>query len=211
MTVNLLNGEASPQDLEHVLQHHDPDIMLAQELAPNAGEVIERHFPHGVVKPVCDYRGKAIVAKTPISVEEVEFPFRSIMRGVMDDGLEILNVHLANPVDSWRGRLLERRRQVQALEDLISTSQPHILAGDFNSTPAWPAYRRINRLIDDTVADFARTSGTSARRTWGWRPEWPVMLRIDHVFASGFRATAVDVVKVRGTDHRAVIVDLERA
>jgi endonuclease/exonuclease/phosphatase family metal-dependent hydrolase len=211
MTVNLLNGEAAPDSLARVLEATDPDIMLAQELAPNAGAIIERHFSHGVVKPVLDYRGKALVSKAPISVDEVDFPFRSILRGETEDGLEVFNVHLANPIDGWRGRIPERRHQVHALEQMVTSRRRRVVAGDFNSSPAWPAYKRLCRILDDTVADWAARTGEAAGRTWGWRPGWPTMLRIDHVFANGYRATRVDVLDVRGTDHKAVVVDLEPA
>ena len=209
LTVNLLNGEASPDHLESVLQRFDPDVLLAQELAPNAGEVIERHFAHGVIKPALDYRGKALVAKDPIAVEEVDFPFRSILCGETENGIEVLNIHLANPVDGWRGRYPERRSQVNALDEMVLSQRTRIVAGDFNSTPSWPAYRMIRRRLDDTVADFARSTGARPQQTWGWRPGWPAMLRIDHVFATGLRATAVDTITVRGSDHKALIVDLE--
>ena len=209
LTVNLLNGEASPDSLARVLEATDPDIMLAQELAPNAGSVIERHFAHGVVKPVMDYQGKAIVSKEPIHVEEVDFPFRSIMRGETEGGIEVINIHLANPIDGWRGRVPERRGQVQALEQLIEPPRTRIVAGDFNSSPAWPAYKRLRRSLDDAVADWAERTDQTPRRTWGWRPGWPTMLRIDHVFTNNLRATWVDVVNVKGTDHKAVVVDLE--
>lgn len=209
LTVNLLNGEASPDDLERVLDEHNPDVILAQELAPNAGAVIEQRFPHGAVKPNVEYSGKAIAARFPIAVEEIDFPFRTILRGETPDGVEILNVHLANPIDGWRGRIPERRAQVRALEAMLSDARRRVVAGDFNSTQNWPAYRRIVRHVDDTVADWVRSSGDTLPRTWGWRPGWPAMLRIDHVFAQGFRATAAKVADVRGTDHRAVIVDLE--
>ncbi len=209
LTVNLLNGEASPEDLERVLDAHDPDVILAQELAPNAGSVIERRFAYGAVKPNLDYSGKAIAARFPLAVEELDFPFRTILRGETPDGVEILNVHLANPIDGWRGRIPERRAQVRALEVILSRPRRRVVAGDFNSTHNWPAYRRIVRLVEDTVAERARADGRPLPRTWGWRPGWPAMLRIDHVFALGFRAAAVDIAEVQGTDHRAVIVDLE--
>ncbi len=212
MTINLLNGDASPSDFERSLARYEPDLLLAQELAPNSGEVIERHFSHGVVKPTLDYRGKAIAASFPIAVEELDFPYRSILRGHSSDlDLEVLAVHLANPIDGWRGRLPERRAQVRVLEGLISDPRRRIVGGDFNSTPAWLAYRRIVRHVDDTVADLAAAEGWRPRATWGWRPGWPAMLRIDHVFAHGYRATGADVVKVRGSDHKALIVDLTPA
>lgn len=86
---------------------------------------------------------------------------------------------------------------------------PTLVAGDFNASPAWPAYKRVEERVTDLVGQYAERRGQTTEPTWGWRPGWPRMLRIDHVFGVGVRATAVEVRPVRGTDHAAVIVDLE--
>lgn len=211
-TVNLLNGEADPRDLDRALAATNPDVVAAQEIAPNAAVVLEQRFSHGVVKPGTDFRGKALVANFPISVEEVPFTFRPILRGRtthLDGDLEFLNVHMANPIDGRRGRLPERKGQVRDLLDLIEEPGRRVVAGDFNSSPAWPAYRVINGRVRDVVAEWGRANQTRIPRTWGWRPGWPKMLRIDHVFAEGLHATNVQVIDIAGTDHRAVCVDLE--
>jgi endonuclease/exonuclease/phosphatase (EEP) superfamily protein YafD len=35
------------------------------------------------------------------------------------------------------------------------------------------------------------------------------MLRIDHVFGTGIRATEVEVHRIKGSDHAAIVADLE--
>jgi endonuclease/exonuclease/phosphatase (EEP) superfamily protein YafD len=77
-----------------------------------------------------------------------------------------------------------------------------------NASPAWPFYRRMAERWDDIVARSAADSDTNPTPTWAWRPGWPRLLRIDHVFGSGVRAVATQVVPIRGTDHAAVVVDL---
>ncbi len=61
----------------------------------------------------------------------------------------------------------------------------------------------------DLVADHAGRTGAGTEPTWGWRPGWPRMLRVDHVFGRGVRANGVRVEPIVGSDHAAVVVDLE--
>jgi endonuclease/exonuclease/phosphatase (EEP) superfamily protein YafD len=79
-----------------------------------------------------------------------------------------------------------------------------VIIGDMNSSPAWPEYRLLSKL----GIDAARATG-SARRTWAPFVRGPRLLRIDHAFVSGVTPVTTGVVPVRGTDHAALIVDLE--
>jgi endonuclease/exonuclease/phosphatase (EEP) superfamily protein YafD len=80
---------------------------------------------------------------------------------------------------------------------------PRVVVGDMNATPAWPLYRSLKRL----GVDAARAAG-SPRRTWS--PQWwqPALLRIDHAFVHRADVLAIGRARVRGTDHRALIVDV---
>ena len=83
-----------------------------------------------------------------------------------------------------------------------------VVAGDFNSSPAWPAYRKVATRLTDLVDEWAVAEGREPEPTWGWHVGWPRLLRIDHLFGSGLRATEVSVVPIAGSDHAAVIADL---
>ena len=67
----------------------------------------------------------------------------------------------------------------------LDPSLPFVLAGDMNASPAWPVYRSLAERWDDLVARWAEQSGNRLMPTWAWRPGWPRMLRIDHVFGRG--------------------------
>ena len=212
MTANLLNGCADPASLGDVLDELSPEVVAAQELGDNAAEVLAARFPYGRLEPADDHTGRGLVSLRPLDVSELPLPYRPGLRAVVDvDGYEteLLAVHLANPIDPPRGRLRERRSQVAKLEEILAVSRPRILVGDLNSTPLWPAYRRLVRHLDDVVAGWATASGVRRPRTWGYRPWWPAVLPIDHVLALGFRAVDVTVRRIWGTDHRAVVVDLQ--
>jgi endonuclease/exonuclease/phosphatase (EEP) superfamily protein YafD len=78
-----------------------------------------------------------------------------------------------------------------------------------NASPSWPVYRRLAERWDDLVAGAAAEAGVKSDPTWAWRPGWPRLLRIDHVFGTGARVVRTQVEPVRGSDHAAVVVDLE--
>lgn len=213
MTTNLLNGEGDPDALGALLDEFKPDIVGVQELSANQSTVLESFYPHGVARPRDDNEGNALLAARPIDVEVLTLAYRTALRGTVDDegvAVDVISMHLANPIDGWRGKLPERRRQLAGLEPILAEPGPRIVMGDMNSTPAWPAYRRLRAHLDDPIADLAAAEDRRPRRTWGYRPGWPAMLRIDHVLTRGFRARGVEVRKLVGSDHRAVIVDLER-
>ena len=94
--------------------------------------------------------------------------------------------------------------ELSALEHLlVAPADTRIVVGDFNSSPVWPLYRRVSRL----ATDAARAAGT-ARATWGYFPSSPAMLRIDHAFVQGARSLETRAVKIAGSDHRGLVVEL---
>ena len=214
MTVNLLNGAGSPAQLARLLVEHQPDLLAAQELSPNQAAVLENHFAHGVCKPRTDNAGTALMAQHEMPVSVVPLVYRDGLAGTLDldgESVEVIAVHLANPIDGPLGRVRQRRRQVQAITPRLTRPGRRILIGDLNSTPIWPAYRRLVRHTNDTVGDWAKLHDLAAQRTWALRPGWPAMLRIDHVMATGLHATGAVTRSLEGSDHRALIVDLERS
>lgn len=118
---------------------------------------------------------------------------------------------MPNPiVFPWWQAVRQRRDQVEALIAWADDepSDRLIIAGDMNASPKWPLYRQLAAHFDDLPKQAARTAGTGPERTWGWRPGWPRMLRIDHVFGRGVTAVGTSVHRMRGSDHHAVVVDI---
>ncbi|MFP3913319.1 MAG: endonuclease/exonuclease/phosphatase family protein [Actinomycetota bacterium] len=206
LTANLYNGGASASALDHLLEELRPDVVAAQELAPDAGEVLGARFPHGMVAPALDHTGMALAGSVPLEVRRQPLPHRDAL--VAEGPVTIWCVHLANPVDA-PPPILRRPRQVAALEALLAGSrEPTLLVGDLNSTPLWPAYRRLRRHLDDGVAEWAERTGRPARATWGYRPWLPAMLRIDHALVRHLKVHEAFTVRVPGADHRALVVDV---
>lgn len=215
LTCNLYNDNADVGALAEVLATVAPDVVAAQELAPNAAEVLEAALPYGRLVPAGNSKGHGLALRYPGSVDTFEIPSRNGLLAVLDPAawpglgraLHIVNVHLANPIQ-WPITAARRSRSdaIAAIVGHVArSSTPLAVVGDLNATPVWPAYRRLIRVLRDGVHDTGATHRT-------WSPWWwaPRLLRIDHVLVrGGVRVTAADTVRIRGSDHSALVVDIE--
>ena len=122
-----------------------------------------------------------------------------------------MNLHLAAPhVHPVAQRFRDRRGQLRDMLAYLDTTprRRRVLAGDLNSTPLWPAYRRLRRRFDDAAVEAARRIGRRPGRTWGPWSGSVRLLRIDHVLVRGLVATATRVLPLRGSDHSALFAAL---
>ena len=124
----------------------------------------------------------------------------------LTQSLDVFNVHLTNPVDfPWRASRDERRGQIAQIAAVVGQRDcAGVVIGDMNASPAWTEYK----LLSEIGRDAARVTGTE-HRTWSHFLSGPRLLRIDHAFTIGVRPITTSVARVRGTDHRALVVDIE--
>lgn len=215
MTVNLLHDRCDVAGFSRLLERLDPDVVVTQELGPTCADILGSAYPHHRLRPALDFTGRGIATRLPVSFGDVDMPGRPGTSATLelDSGVvRMAGVHLLNPINfPWWASVKDRGRQLERLfawlEEDIET--PVVVAGDFNASPRWPAYRRTAARLADLVAERAARAGVQPERTWSWRPGWPRLLRIDHVFGRDVKATHVEVHTIRGTDHAPVVVDLE--
>ncbi len=124
---------------------------------------------------------------------------------VRSHSFDLFTVHPRTPV--WYPWFRERNKQLAFVAaGLIRTKGPAVLTGDFNITLFSPIYRS---LFDE------KTAITACRRGFGLQPTWPrflppAYLPIDHAFVnSGFVTTQFTTLAQPGSDHKAVLVDLQ--
>ena len=216
MTANLLAGRADLTHLAGVLHRLEPHILLTQELGHDAAEMIGARFPHHDLRPSDDSRGRGIASRLTADFGEIPLPWRPGLWVQVNDGSRpflVANIHMRNPiVFPWWRSVRIRSEQLEALfawaDESANGGAPFVLAGDMNASPAWPVYKELAGRWDDLVADHAAESGEETNPTWAWRPRWPRLLRIDHVFGTGARVVSTEVEPMRGSDHAAVVVDL---
>jgi len=214
MTCNLLHERCDPSDFARVLTEHDPDVVVTQELGPEPARILTGVYPHHQLRPRRDFLGRGIATRFDAVFGDIDMPGRDGTSALLDvDGIEVrlAGIHLLNPIDfPWWASVRTRRRQLDGLLAWLEAgSGPTLVAGDCNASPSWPAYKHLADRLTDLVVERSADDGTRAEPTWAWRPGWPRLLRLDHVFGSGIRATRVVVLPIAGSDHHAVIVDLQ--
>lgn len=214
LTANLREGLADSEALARLLVERDIDIACFQELGPAHVEAIRETLPHGVLKPGWGrtrYYGMGIAAREPLEVDGFPLAGRSGYRTVVGDGFELLNIHMmvyASRSTPHAGIL--RRRQVRQLLNHVDASpdQRRLLVGDLNSTMLSPAYRSLTARMRDLHVEHARASGGSTSPTWGPWPRGPRWLRLDHALGSGVEIASIEVVRLAGSDHDGLVIEL---
>lgn len=209
MSANLFTRFVDVDDFAAVLDRAAPDVLVTMEMVPEAAAVIEARFPNHVLNPDPGFNGWGIATRLTAELDPERQPWRG-GRGrihVADRWVNLAAVHITDPlVGNWVTHARKRRAEVDALfewADGLPSHEPLLAAGDMNASPAWKVYRRMSGRWDDLVR---QASEGRPARTWGPGVRW---LRIDHVFGTGVRPLSASVERVRGSDHSAVVIDLE--
>ncbi|HSH10139.1 MAG TPA: endonuclease/exonuclease/phosphatase family protein [Ilumatobacter sp.] len=214
LTANLYTGRASLPAFSAVLDAERPDVVVCQEVGIDMAAMLSTRFAHGVaVGDDHTHTGRAMLSHQPLVVNQLEMALRPGLRARVElagVGVELLGIHLANPVTGPKAVAIRARQVASVLDHLDAVGTPAIVVGDMNATPAWPAYRRLRSRLRDGIADAARRAGRLPQRTWAVRPGWPAMLRIDHVLTAGVVLGDVVLHRVEGSDHLAVAASLQR-
>jgi endonuclease/exonuclease/phosphatase (EEP) superfamily protein YafD len=220
MTANLWNGAAEPNALADLLETLRPDVLATQELSHAQAEAISTVLPHGVLEPRDDNHGMGIALSRAARIRRIRLPGRDARAARLcpedwaglASPLEVVNVHIWAPhvPPFWRA-MAHRRGQLRGLTRHLAEAPhgPRLVCGDFNATPAWPLYRRLAGHLEDLALAHARRVGRAPTRTWGPWSGAPRLLRIDHAFARGIAPLDMQVVPLPGSDHSALVVDLD--
>lgn len=214
MTANVLEDAVDTAYLGDLIDRVDPDLVFLQEMTEGAASVLADRFDHHFLFPSEEFEGRGVASKHGAECGSIDLPWRpgTWARLTVDEKtLVAAGVHMSNPINfPWWQSVRERRDQVDALLAWAGHQDADalIVAGDMNASPFWPLYRRLADRFDDLAVLAAERSGEAPEPTWGWRPRWPRMLRIDHIFGSGVNALDTQVEPVRGSDHHALIVDV---
>jgi endonuclease/exonuclease/phosphatase family metal-dependent hydrolase len=215
MTANVLEDAVDTRYLGDLIDRLVPDLVLFQEMTEGAAGVLADRFEYHFLFPSEEFEGRGVASRWEAECGSIDLPWRpGTWARVVVEGKALVaaGVHMSNPIKfpPWRS-VRKRQDQVDALLAWADRQDADalIVAGDMNASPAWPMYRRLTDRLDDLAVVAAERSGAPPEPTWGWRPGWPRMLRIDHIFGSGVEAIATQVEPIRGSDHHALIVDVE--
>ncbi|MEN8184709.1 MAG: endonuclease/exonuclease/phosphatase family protein, partial [Myxococcota bacterium] len=220
LSANLLNGGADPEALCDLIRSLNVDVAATQELAPEQAEALSEVLPFGILHPDRQHNGMGLALRWPARHDRVPLPRRDALVARLhpetwtglSSSVEVVNIHVTAPQlpPPWQA-FSQRRGQLRGLLEYLDGSPGGrcALVGDFNATPLWPLYRGLSRRLPDAACIDARRRGTRPRPTWGPTPGGPRLLRIDHAFLGNLEVEAFRVVRIPGSDHSAVVVDLE--
>jgi endonuclease/exonuclease/phosphatase family metal-dependent hydrolase len=225
MTVNVQFGRADPQRVVDLVEEGDVAVLGVQELTPAFDEALRAAglddlLPYGVVHARPGASGTGLYSR--FRVREVDREIAG--RHANPTGLvtvpgaapfQVTVVHPVPPVGdtartAWRQTFGTLPRPddppADGTERDDENDEPtHLLIGDFNATVDQPTMRA---LLDDGYVDAAGAVGRGWAVTWRF-PRTPP-LAIDHVLVDRrTRVRSVDVHRVAGSDHRAVVADLQ--
>ncbi len=227
MTYNVNQGNPDPDSSMAAIESADADVVVLQETNAAWQTRLEKRFskryPHRAFHPR-SFGGLSVLSKHPIKSDELfaqaRGSFSPSERLVVETPLgdvQILNVHLRPNVDrgnwllGWKTTPPIRLREIETYWKKLSRTMPTIIAGDFNELPDGKA---VEFLADKGLARVP----TKGPTTWhhviqvGTKKVSALSMDIDHVVVDGFfNVTDAHVIDAGASDHRPVVVTLERA
>jgi endonuclease/exonuclease/phosphatase (EEP) superfamily protein YafD len=217
MTANVEYGGADADQILDLVRRHEIDVLVVQELTPGfvdklrAGG-IDAQLGHCDLHPHWTAAGTGIWSRWPLRpvglLPSRGFTMPQVLITV--PGARKVTVTGVHAIAPARGRVPSWRSDLITLADAVkATSGPRIYAGDFNASRDHSGFRSI---LHAGVIDAGDAAGLAPWPgfTWPTNRLGPPATRLDHVLLTpeSLAVRKVQVVTVRGTDHRAVIAEL---
>ncbi|GGW53942.1 membrane protein [Streptomyces lucensis JCM 4490] len=211
LTANVGFGHGTPA-LVPLVRDRRPDVVFVQECPYACRATLQ-----GGLTDAYPYRRAAREAGSHGSLILSRFPLRptagvpgtmGMPGAVADVRGHSVRLQLAHPTPPLPDRVGPWRRELGRLRAFAAggADTPTILAGDFNASQDHASFRHI---LDTGLFDAARLAGADRAPSWPARTASVIGVQIDHVLVSrDFAATDARFLRVTGTDHRALLVNL---
>ncbi|MFJ2935156.1 endonuclease/exonuclease/phosphatase family protein [Streptomyces sp. NPDC087219] len=120
-----------------------------------------------------------------------------------------VRLQLAHPLPPVPRQVSLWKRELGRVKDAVAAQRtgPMLVAGDFNASQDHAAFRAI--LAAGGLQDAARRADRSRAPTWPAEGPLPPFVQIDHVLVRDFSVREVRFLDIPGSDHRAVLADLD--
>ncbi|MFE1349707.1 endonuclease/exonuclease/phosphatase family protein, partial [Streptomyces sp. NPDC058757] len=192
-----------------------PQLLYVSECDPACGRALSAalsgRLPHRVSVDAEGSSGSVILSAYPLRDRSAVPAAMGMPGATAEIAGRPVRLQLAHPlpplpgqVGLWKSELARLRAAV----DARPARETLLLAGDFNASQDHAAFRAFSsgRLL----LDAARTTGSSRTPTWPAEGPLPPYVQIDHVLTTpDLTAVATRFLPVPGSDHRAVLVDLD--
>ena len=238
LTLNLHFSSVDRDALVELLRTWRPDIVMLQEVTPGYAEAVQPSiggdYPYAVAVGLDNrFKGSVTWSRLPLRAAErldignAANVLHRVAASTAGGEVWLYNVHLANPTETARGagrlaalaRFQSDQRDLELArltEQTARADGPFVLAGDFNIAAGSRAYRAFPAAWRDAFAEAGRGFGHTfpaavpERQGRGWPGISLPLIRIDYILTSpDLRPREAWTQEVRGSDHLAVIADLE--
>ncbi len=210
MISNMEFGAASATNIVQAVRAHRVQTLVLVEVTPDGLRRLDEAglrslLPQRVGATRTDFRGTLIASAHPLQERSAPVPEGSASMPAAQvqtgSGSYLLRgVHTYAPLPDlaakWRAGLAD----LSGWSARQPGGQPLVLAGDFNSSSAMPAFRQATKGL----VDAQRATGSGWVRTWPNGKSVPPFVALDHVLVKGFDVVASGSVEIQDTDHRAV-------
>ena len=205
------------------LARESADVVTVAELTPEAVERfseagMNKAFPYSLLNPAPNAGGVGMWSRYPITPysapgrRNVKMPAARIqIPGVENDPL-IASVHVMSPVagdentiEDWAYGMAGAKAQ---LDNFAREAGPGavIIGGDYNSTPDM---RQFRDLLTNGYHDAVQQTGSGFAPTFKADSWLPPVITIDHILTRNAAASSIKTVKIKGSDHRALLATIK--
>ena len=215
LRVMAFNSAANPTAIAaaaKLAQQRDVDMLLIVEAVP----AIHDQMPDAALRSVFSYSyldpsdQVGIWSREPlrdVTSLPMEFGGKSVHVNVGGEDVTIVAAHTQSPRYARATQWRSDQRTLRALVD-EKRSGPILLAGDLNMTRDHGWYRDYLR---DGFIDAADAAGKGWMGTWSYGADNFPLVTIDHLLGRGLHLSSYDTIRVHGSDHLAVVADIQPA
>ncbi|MFF4172012.1 endonuclease/exonuclease/phosphatase family protein [Streptomyces sp. NPDC001744] len=212
LAANVEFGQAT-EALIAAVGRERPRLVYVSECDRACGRALTTAFaaelPHHVSVGADGSAGSVLLSAFPLR-DRWTIPATMGMPGATAEiGGRPVRLQLAHPMPPLPGQVDVWKRELGRIADFAAGSrEPVLIAGDFNASQDHAAFRAI--LDAGGLHDAARQAGRSRAPTWPLEGPLPPYVQIDHVLAGpGFVPVGFRLLDLAGSDHRAVLADLD--
>ncbi|WP_435975149.1 endonuclease/exonuclease/phosphatase family protein [Streptomyces sp. Qhu_M48] len=208
---NVEFGEATGA-LVTTIRRERPQLVFVSECDRACGRTLTTAFadelPHYASVEADGSAGSVILSAYPLRDWRMLPSAMGMPGATAEIGGRSVRLQLAHPLPPLPGQVHLWKRELGLVEDAAAHEGPLLIAGDFNASQDHAAFRSV--LDAGDLHDAARLTGASRTPTWPMEGPVPPYVQIDHVLVSeDFTAGNTRFPDLPGTDHRAVVTDLD--
>ncbi|MFB7372662.1 endonuclease/exonuclease/phosphatase family protein [Streptomyces sp. NPDC056222] len=216
LTANVEFGQGT-QALAETVRRERPQLVYVSECDRDCVRTlvaaVGADLPHRAVVDDWGAKGSAVLSAYPLAAQPPIPAVMGMPGATARIGGRTVQLRLAHPLPPIPRQIDRWKRELGRVEDFAAAHRdggPVILAGDFNASQDHAAFRSL--LDAGGLHDAARLAGAARTPTWPREGQGalPPYVQIDHVLVSDdFRVRGVRFLDLAGSDHRAVLAELD--